>query len=119
VFKEGILIKLIFAVFLALALGSCSEKDKNDPCDISDNVYAPTVVSYSVSSGAVSWANASESSYYAAADGSRAWTITWFCADYEGRNNQYVQLTFWDWNDGSGWELYDEYVAGGICEEGC
>lgn len=100
--------------------GGGSGDDGYDPCDIDDNVYAPTKVKWWIDDqGTLHWDNAAKSSEYQSGNDYNI-TVVWYCADYEGQENKYVDLSFWDWDgDGQGWILEDEYVSTGICEEEC
>jgi|GEM_PF-6812800 len=123
--RVKVLLTVLAIVCCITVYGGCggesgSDSDEYDPCDIDENVYAPTKVKWWIDDeGGLHWKNAAESSEFQSGN-DYAITVVWYCADYEGKENKYVDLSFWDWEgDGQGWILEDEYVSEGICEEQC
>ncbi len=116
----AIFLSCTVSVIVAGCGGDGEGGDGYDPCDIDDNVYAPTKVKWWIDDqGGLNWRNAAESSEFQSGNDYNI-TVVYYCADYEGMENKYVDLSFWDWEgDGRGWILEDEYVSQGICEQEC
>lgn len=97
-----------------VSVGACEEDNDDDhACDINHNAYAPTVVSFTYNSNGYPIGY----NYYFNGEYCDFVDYIWCCADYQGRNNLYVDLS-WK-NCGSGWEFDYEFISAGICDEEC
>lgn len=110
----------LFALLLVLvvSVGACEEDNDDDhACDITHNAYAPTVVSFTYNSNGYPVGYNLCDYYYLDGEYCDFVDYIWCCADYQGRHNVYVDLS-WK-NCGSGWQFDSEFVSSGICDEDC
>lgn len=109
----------IGAVIIMLAVMGCGNEDSNNQgADCMKN-YAPTTVKWWIdqNDGSLNWRHVCDSSEFISGT-DHNFDLIWCCADYQGQQDVYVDLSFWSWDNGP-WQLENEYVAEGICDENC
>ena len=91
---------ILLCLVPVLLCTGCEEEDRHN------------TVRYEISGGNIKCFDTCDTSEFTY-DDYHTFTCIWCCADYKGRNDIYVSITFKD--TGSTWVIESEYISGGIC----